>query len=63
MIRITQVKLPVNHSEIDLKQKIAKTLKISPNNIGAITIRKKSIDARKKPELYFIYTLKKELTF
>ena len=61
MIRITQVKLPVNHSEIDLKQKIAKTLKISPNNIGAITIRKKSIDARKKPELYFIYTLDVEV--
>ena len=57
MIRLTQVKLLVNHSDIDLKNKVAKALKISPNAIKSINICKKSIDARKKPELYFIYTL------
>lgn len=57
MIRISQIKLPVNHTEADLKKKIAKMLRIDSSRIEAVRIQKKSIDARKKPELFLSYTV------
>lgn len=57
MIRITQLKLPAGHSAEALKNKAAKTLKISPEAIEELYIRKQSLDARKKPELFYIYTV------
>lgn len=57
MIRITQIKLPVNHTEEALKIKAAKLLKLPPEAIRAVHIRKQSLDARKKPELFYSYTL------
>ncbi len=66
MIRITQLKLPVSHTEADLKEKAEKILKLNRYNgkcsIVNINIRKRSIDARKKPELYYIYTIDVELS-
>jgi len=57
MIQITQLKLPYNHSAADLEYKIRKTLKLSGNQKFTYRIVKKSIDARKKPELYLVYTV------
>lgn len=57
MIRITQMKLPISHSQEDLRKKAAKLLKILPEAIGSVKIVKQSIDARKKGEILFIYTL------
>ena len=57
MIQITQLKLPYQHSEADLEQKIRKCLKLSGNQKITYRITKKSIDARKKPELFLVYTV------
>ena len=57
MIQITQLKLPYHHKVVDLEQKIRKTLKLSGNQKITYRIVKKSIDARKKPELYLVYTV------
>lgn len=57
MIQITQLKLPYQHSAVDLEQKIKKTLKLSEKQKFTYQIAKKSIDARKKPELYLVYTV------
>ncbi len=56
MIQITQLKLPYHHSAVELENKIRKTLKISQNQKFTYKIVKKSIDARKKPELFLVYT-------
>lgn len=56
MIQITQLKLPYNHSAVDLEQKIRKTLKLSANQKFTYKITKKSLDARKKPDLFLVYT-------
>ncbi len=56
MIQITQLKLPYTHSMADLENKIRKTLKISSNQKFTYKITKKSIDARKKPELFLVYS-------
>lgn len=57
MIRISQLKLPVGHPAEALTEKAAKVLGISPEQIRSLRIRKQSVDARKKPELFYIYTV------
>ena len=57
LIRLNQIKLPVNHSEEAFKKKIAKELHIGVNQIQHIRIVKRSLDARKKPDLYYLYQL------
>ena len=57
MLTLQQIKLPVSHTKEDLEKKIVKTLKISFQDLQSWKIRKQSLDARKKPELYFVYTI------
>ncbi len=57
MIRITQLKLPVGHTPEALKKKAAKALKIDTEAILKLQIRKQSLDARKKPDLFYSYTV------
>ena len=57
MIRIQQLKLPITHTEEQLKKKMAKMLRISAEDILRYQIRKQSVDARKKQEVSFVYTV------
>ena len=49
--------MPIGHSNQQLREKVAKLLKIKENQIKKFQIAKKSIDARKKPELYIVYSV------
>lgn len=57
MLRITQLKLKEGHSPEAIEKKLRQMLGISPGDFLTFTIRKKSLDARKKPELFFVYTV------
>lgn len=57
MIRISQLKLPVEHTREALLKKTAKTLRVLPEAVRELRIVKQSLDARKKPELFYSYTL------
>lgn len=59
MIRISQIKVPYREKDEQkiLKNKIAKKLKISIDDISDYRILRKSIDAREKPDIYFVYTV------
>ncbi|MCB6607322.1 FAD-dependent oxidoreductase [[Clostridium] symbiosum] len=57
MIRINQLKLPVNHTEADLKKKAARMMRIPEDKILSLTPVRQSLDARKKNELLYIYSL------
>lgn len=57
MIRINQIKIHTEHTREQLKKKAAELLKISSRDIQKIEIVRQSIDARKKPDVYYIYTL------
>lgn len=61
MIRIQQMKLPVTHTKEQLRQKAAKLLRISDKEIRTLHIVRRSMDARKKPEIFYVYTLDVEL--
>ncbi len=57
MIRINQLKLPVNHTEADLKKKAARMMRIPEEKILSLAPVRQSLDARKKNELLYIYSL------
>ncbi len=57
MIRITQLKLPISHTREDMIHKAAKLLKIPADRILECDIIRQSLDARKKPALFFVYTI------
>lgn len=57
MIRINQIKLPIEAKEKELKQAISKSIRVKPEEIREYIIRKRSIDARKKNEIKFIYAV------
>lgn len=61
MIRINQLKLPAEHKPEEVMTKAAKMLRLPPEAIRQIHIRKQSLDARKKPELYYSYIVDIEL--
>ena len=56
MIRISQLKLPVTHTQAQLEKKIAKTLK-NPGNPFTYEIKKQSLDCRHKNDKIFVYTV------
>ena len=57
MIRINQLKLPVDHTQEALWAKAAKALKIPVKDIRSIQIIKQSVDARKKEDIHFTYSI------
>lgn len=57
MIRIHQIKLPITHTQEELKNKIGKMLRIPVSEIRELKIVKQSIDARKKPQIFYTYTV------
>ena len=61
MLRVSQVKLPVTHTEEELEKKLIKMLHIEKGQLLSWNIWKQSLDARRKPELYYVYTLDAEV--
>lgn len=54
MIRIRQIKINLD-SKQDIKDKVSKLLHINVNEIKSLKINKKSLDARKKDNLFYVY--------
>ena len=57
MIRISQLKLPVGHTTEALEKKICQQLKIKKEELSSWQIVRRSLDARKKPDLKFVYVI------
>jgi uncharacterized FAD-dependent dehydrogenase len=55
MLRITDIRLPIDHSPDALRAAIAAKLK--PAVIEAFTVIKRGQDARKKPKVFYVYTV------
>ena len=61
MIRIYEIKLPVEKDPIELKKKAARLLCIPEEDILKLKIYRRSLDARKKPQLFYVYTVDIEI--
>lgn len=65
MLQINQIKIPVEGMQSDqpdleirqIKNKICKQYRIEEKSIVMLTILKKSLDARKKPQLFQVYSV------
>jgi len=57
MLRLTDVKLPIDHPEGEIRAAILDRLRIEPDEIISFAIFKRSVDARKTPTILFIYAL------
>lgn len=57
IIRIQQLKLPPKHSRHDVQKEACRMLGISGDKCKKLTIVKQSIDARKKNDIRYIYTV------
>ncbi len=57
MIRIREISLPPEHSVHQLPYEAARLLKISNSKIKGLRLVRRSVDARKKPEVRIIYTV------
>ncbi|MGF1696441.1 NAD(P)/FAD-dependent oxidoreductase [Vibrio lamellibrachiae] len=61
MIRLTEIKLPLDHEEEALSAAIIKKLGINPEQLLSFTMFKRGYDARKKSKILLIYTLDVEV--
>ena len=57
MIRIQQVKVPLKHTQADVVKKACKMLHLREEEVLSYKIIRQSIDARKKTELSYVYTI------
>ena len=62
MLRLTEVKLSIDHAEDDLPAAIVKRLGIALEDLLNYTIFRRAIDARKRSTIHFIYTLDVEVS-
>ncbi|MBY0574143.1 MAG: NAD(P)/FAD-dependent oxidoreductase [Undibacterium sp.] len=61
MLRLTDIQLPLDHAEQDLKLAILKRLTVKETDLIAFTVFKRSYDARKKNAIVLIYTVDVEV--
>jgi uncharacterized FAD-dependent dehydrogenase len=61
MLRLTEVKLSIDHPESEIKAAILKRLSIKADELSGYTIARRGYDARKSNAILFVYTLDVEL--
>ena len=57
MIRIREIAMPPEHSVHQLPYEAARLLKVANSKIKRLTIVRRSVDARKKPDVKIVYTV------
>ena len=57
MIRIREISLPPEHNVAQLSYEAAQALRISTSKIRKLSIVRRSVDARKKPDVRIVYTV------
>ncbi len=62
MLRLTEIKLPLDHAEDDLRAAILSRLGIASDALVRYTIFRRAVDARKRSAIHLIYTLDVEIT-
>ena len=61
MLRLTEIRLPLDHSEADIHVAIITYLAIPANDLISYTIFRRGVDARKSHAIVFVYTLDLEV--
>jgi uncharacterized protein len=61
MLRLTEIRLGIDHGPDDLRAAVLGTLGIPPTALHAVHVRRRGYDARKVNEIRFVYTLDAEI--
>ncbi|MFL6657293.1 MAG: NAD(P)/FAD-dependent oxidoreductase [Massilia sp.] len=61
MLRINEVKLPLDHPESALREALLARLNVAPERLNGFTVFKRSYDARKRSAIMLIYALDADL--
>ncbi|HYD79038.1 MAG TPA: NAD(P)/FAD-dependent oxidoreductase [Paucimonas sp.] len=61
MLRLTDITLPLDHPEEDLKAAVLERLAIAPEDLLGFTVFRRGYDARKKSNIHFVYTIDSEV--
>lgn len=61
MLRLTEIKIPLNHVKYDLEIAILERIGIAADELVNFSIVRRSYDARKRGQIFFVYTLDIEL--
>ena len=61
MLRLTEIKLPLDHAEEELRSSILKRLQIGDGDLLRVEIFKRSYDARKKGNIVLVYVVDVEV--
>lgn len=57
MIRIREIAMPPEHNPVQLGYEAARLLKVANSKVRQVRIIRRSIDARKKPDVKIVYTI------
>ena len=57
MLRLTEIKLPLGHTQDEIQAAILTRLEIAPAQLVGYSIFRRAVDARKRSAIHFIYTL------
>mgnify|MGYP000894543948 FL=1 len=61
MLRINNIKMPINHNDGDLKKSVIKMMDISESQLKSFEITGQAIDARNKNNIIYVYAVDIEL--
>ncbi len=57
MLRLTEIRLPLDHSPDALREAIIARLQITPEALRGFTVARRGFDARKRSKILFVYSL------
>ena len=57
MIRIREISMPPEHSAAQLSYEAARLLKVNASKVRRVKLVRRSVDARKKPDVRIVYTI------
>lgn len=57
MLRLTEIKLPLDHPEDELKAALLRKLAVREADLLSFTVFRRGYDARKKVDIHFVYTV------
>ncbi|MBL0059404.1 MAG: hypothetical protein IPP35_09900 [Elusimicrobia bacterium] len=61
MLRLEQVRLPVGHSDDDLRRAAGTALAVDPKDFGSFRVHRRGVDARHSRQIFFVYSVDVEV--
>ncbi|MBV9043996.1 MAG: FAD-dependent monooxygenase, partial [Alphaproteobacteria bacterium] len=61
MLRVSEIRLPLDHSADALKSAVAKKLRISPKELVRFAVFKRGVDSRKRANIVYVYIVDAEV--